>query len=351
MNASPSDVLAAVQINPGQTLRMAREAKGMEVADAARSLNMSESMLRNVEAGAFDKLNGHTFARGYVRAYAKLLGLDQEQLVTAFDRYTGTDATGSEVRTLGRLEEPVRVSQNLMRMLSVAVLAGGALLTYLVWPEKAVEKAASEIGIEHVEVESADGTTQIHLLDEPEDQAVAEANKSAEIEPTPAAAELSAPGTPAVAAGELTVPPAPAALTSAPAVPVAPAPATPATPAVAVPPAAAPAVSDVAPVAPVAPAAAAPVASQPPVAQAVPAGQALVQVQFSADCWTQLTDADGKVLFSALKRKGELLELAGKPPFELRLGYARGAQVSLNGQPVDVAPFTSGETARMKLGQ
>lgn len=342
MNASPSDVLAAVQINPGQTLRMAREAKGMDVAEAARSLNMSESMLRNVEAGAFDKLNGHTFARGYVRAYAKLLGLDQEQLVTAFDRYTGTDATGSEVRALGRLEEPVRVSQNLMRMLSVAVLAGGALLTYLVWPEKAVEKAASEIGIEHVEVESADGTTQIHLLDEPEDQAVAEANKPAEVEPAPATAELSAPETPAVAASEMAAPLAPAAPASAPAVTVAP---TPATPAAAIPPAAASVVPDSAPVAPVA---AAPAATQP---QAVPAGQALVQVQFSADCWTQLTDADGKVLFSALKRKGELLELAGKPPFELRLGYARGAQVSLNGQPVDVAPFTSGETARMKLGQ
>lgn len=342
MNASPSDVLAAVQINPGQTLRMAREAKGMDVAEAARSLNMSESMLRNVEAGAFDKLNGHTFARGYVRAYAKLLGLDQEQLVTAFDRYTGTDATGSEVRALGRLEEPVRVSQNLMRMLSVAVLAGGALLTYLVWPEKAVEKAASEIGIEHVEVESADGTTQIHLLDEPEDQAVAEANKPAEVEPAPATAELSAPETPAVTAGEMAAPLAPAAPASAPAVTVAP---TPATPAAAIPPAAASVVPDAAPVTPMA---AAPAATQP---QAVPAGQALVQVQFSADCWTQLTDADGKVLFSALKRKGELLELAGKPPFELRLGYARGAQVSLNGQPVDVAPFTSGETARMKLGQ
>lgn len=343
MNASPSDVLAAVQINPGQTLRMAREAKGMEVADAARSLNMSESMLRNVEVGAFDKLNGHTFARGYVRAYAKLLGLDQEQLVTAFDRYTGTDASGSEVRTLGHLEEPVRVSQNLMRMLSVAVLAGGALLTYLVWPEQAAEKAASEIGIEHVEVESADGTTQIHLLDEPEDQAVAEANKPAEVEPVPVAAELSAPASPAVAAGEITAPLASAA--SVPAVPVTPAAAT---PAAAVPPAAAPVVPDSAPAAPVA---AAPMATQPPVVQAVPAGQALVQVQFSADCWAQLTDADGKVLFSALKRKGENLELAGKPPFELRLGYARGAQVSLNGQPVDVAPFTSGETARMKLGQ
>ena len=346
MNASPSDVLAAVQINPGQTLRMAREAKGMEVADAARSLNMSESMLRNVEAGAFDKLNGHTFARGYVRAYAKLLGLDQEQLVSAFDRYTGTDATGSEVRTLGRLEEPVRVSQNLMRMLSIAVLAGGALLTYLVWPEKAVEKAVTEIGIEHVEVESADGTTQIHMRDEPEDQAVAEANKTAESELQPETSELTAPANAVVASAETA---APQVITSpAPADPVA---VTPVAPTAAVPPAAASAAPAVPPVASAAPVAAAPEAAQPVVAQAVPAGQALVQVQFTADCWTQLTDADGKVLFSALKRKGDSLELAGKPPFELRLGYARGAQVSLNGQPVDVTPFTSGETARMKLGQ
>jgi cytoskeleton protein RodZ len=80
------------------------------------------------------------------------------------------------------------------------------------------------------------------------------------------------------------------------------------------------------------------------------AGDAVVSVQFTANCWAQLTDANGKVLFSALKRAGESLELAGKPPLELRLGYARGAQVSFNGQSIDVAPYTSGETARIKLG-
>ena len=80
------------------------------------------------------------------------------------------------------------------------------------------------------------------------------------------------------------------------------------------------------------------------------AGEAVVSLTFIADCWTQLTDANGKVLFSALKRKGDSLELAGKAPLELRLGFARGAQVSLNGSPVDVAPFISGETARLKLG-
>ena len=93
----------------------------------------------------------------------------------------------------------------------------------------------------------------------------------------------------------------------------------------------------------------APVSASAPVQAA--AGQALVNIQFTANCWTQLTDANGKVLFSALKRAGESLELAGKPPLELRLGFARGAQVSYNGQVVDVAPYTSGETARMKLGQ
>jgi cytoskeleton protein RodZ len=73
-------------------------------------------------------------------------------------------------------------------------------------------------------------------------------------------------------------------------------------------------------------------------------------VQFSADCWTQVTDADGKVLVSALKRSGERIELTGKAPMELRLGFARGAQVSYNGEAVDVSPFITGETARLKLG-
>jgi cytoskeleton protein RodZ len=81
------------------------------------------------------------------------------------------------------------------------------------------------------------------------------------------------------------------------------------------------------------------------------AGQGQVQLQFTADCWTQVTDGSGKVLVSGLKRKGENVTVSGKPPFAVRLGFARGAQVSYNGQVVDVAPFTSGETARLKLGQ
>ena len=340
MKAAHPEVVAANRVNPGETLRQARESNGWSLAEVALKLNLTVNALGNLEAGAFDKLPGHTFARGYIRAYAKLLGMDQAILVQQFDQSTGTDSQGSSVHSLGRIEEPVRVSHTILRIVSLllllAVIGGG----FFWWQDQTSLRTKDLISLspEHVEVEGADGTTQIHPLDEPEDQAVVEAQAAGSTElalpmaesstETPAAAEAAAPVAPTA--------PAPV----APAQNTAPIVATPATPPPAVP--AVPAPTVTAPVAPVvaAPAAAAPVA-----------GQGQVQLQFTADCWTQVTDASGKVLLSGLKRKGDSVSVSGKPPFAVRLGFARGAQVSYNGQVVDVAPFTSGETARLKLGQ
>ncbi|PRA21276.1 RodZ domain-containing protein [Pseudomonas poae] len=320
MKAAHPEVVAANRVNPGDTLRQARESNGWSLAEVALKLNLTSTSLANLEAGAFDKLPGHTFARGYIRAYAKLLGIDQAVLVQEFDEFTGTDSQGSNVHGLGRIEEPVRVSHTILRIVSllllIAVIGGG----FVWWQDQTSQrnKDLTSNAMEHVEVESADGTTQIHPLDEPEDQAVAEGQAAPE---APATAEQPAPETtPAVTAA---VPAAPA---TAPAAPL-PAPATPA------------------PAAPAAPTISA------PTTPALIAGDGRVQITFIADCWTQVTDGNGKVLFSGLKRKGDTLDQGGKPPLTLRLGFARGAQVAYNGQPVDVAPFTSGETARLKLGQ
>ncbi|WP_238067280.1 RodZ domain-containing protein [Pseudomonas shirazica] len=351
MKAAHPEVAVAPGQNPGELLRQARENRDWSQAEVARKLNLTVSSLNHVETGAFDKLPGHTFARGYIRAYAKLMDLDQAALVEAFDRYTGTHAKGSDVHSLGRIEEPVRLSHNILRgvslLLLVAVVGGG----FVWWQDQGSlrGKDLAKIALEHVEVESADGTTQIHPLDEPEDQAVS-AGQQPESAPLPleqgaaeqpAAAEP-APVSPAPATTAAAVP-APA--QQAPVPPVASAPA--ATPAPVAPVAPAPAPAAVAPATPVAAVATA----EPAAPAAVPAGSAKVAIQFVADCWTQVTDGNGKVLFSAIKRKGDNLELTGKPPFSVRLGFARGAQVSYNGQAVDVAPFTSGETARLKLGQ
>ncbi|UEL22247.1 helix-turn-helix domain-containing protein [Pseudomonas fluorescens] len=333
MKAAHPEVVAANRVNPGETLRQARESNGWSLAEVALKLNLTATSLGNLEAGAFDKLPGHTFARGYIRAYAKLLGIDQTVLVQAFDQFTGTDSQGSNVHGLGRIEEPVRVSHTILRIVSllllIAVIGGG----FVWWQDQASQrtKDLTSNALEHVEVESADGTTQIHPLDEPEDQAVAQGQAAPE-----------APAT--------TEQPAPEATTAPAATAVVPAPAVPATAAAPVAQAHAPAAPAQAPaaVAPVAPAAP---AVSPPTTPVLAAGDGHIQITFIADCWTQVTDGNGKVLFSGLKRKGDTLDQGGKPPLTLRLGYARGAQVAYNGQPVDVAPFTSGETARLKLGQ
>ena len=329
MKAAHPEVVAANRVNPGETLRQARESNGWSLAEVALKLNLTTTSLGNLEAGAFDKLPGHTFARGYIRAYAKLLGIDQTVLVQEFDQFTGTDSQGSSVHGLGRIEEPVRVSHTILRIVSllllVAVIGGG----FVWWQDQASQRSKdlTSSAMEHVEVESADGTTQIHPLDEPEDQAVAEGQATSE---APLATEQLAPET------------APATTAAVPA-PVAPA--TPAAPTAQAHTPAAPAS------APPAPAASATPAISPPTTPALIAGDGRVQVTYIADCWTQVTDGNGKVLFSGLKRKGDTLDQGGKPPLTLRLGFARGAQVAYNGQPVDVAPFTSGETARLKLGQ
>ncbi|AXM97986.1 RodZ domain-containing protein [Pseudomonas plecoglossicida] len=341
MKAAHPEVAAATGQNPGELLRQAREKREWSQAEVARKLNLTVSSLNHVETGAFDKLPGHTFARGYIRAYAKLMDLDQASLVEAFDQYTGTHAKGSEVHSLGRIEEPVRLSHNILRGVSLLLLVAVIGGSFIWWQDQGSlrGKDLAKIALEHVEVESADGTTQIHPLDEPEDQAVT-ASQQAESAPLPLEQAPAEPAAePAAEAPAAATAPAPAQQA-----PVAP---------VAAPAAQAPVPAPATPVAPAAPVAA--VANVPAVAAtepaAVPAGSAKVAIQFTADCWTQVSDGNGKVLFSAIKRKGDNLELTGKPPFAVRLGFARGAQVSYNGQAVDVAPFTSGETARLKLGQ
>ncbi|VVO84442.1 Cytoskeleton protein RodZ [Pseudomonas fluorescens] len=324
MKAAHPEVVAANRVNPGETLRQARESNGWSLAEVALKLNLTVTSLSNLEAGAFDKLPGHTFARGYIRAYAKLLGMDQTVLVQQFDQSTGTDSQGSNVHALGRIEEPVRVSHTILRIVSllllIAVIGGG----FVWWQDQTSQRTRdlTSLAPEHVEVEGADGTTQIHPIDEPEDQAVAENQADSSTTLALPQSETSAESTGAESAAPATEPAAPAVAPSAPAQTPAPVVAAPATPA------------------PNIPATTAPVA-----------GEGQVQLQFTGDCWAQVTDGRGKVIFSGLKHKGDSVSVSGKPPLAVRLGVARAAQVSYNGQPVDIAPFTSGETARLKLGQ
>jgi len=122
-----ADVTDEVGERPGGELRAAREAAGLELGEVAERLRLSPPLLRAIEADDYASLPPATFVRGYLRGYARLLGLDGDRLVAAFDE---AGRTSSEPR----LELPSGEGDGsgrgrrlwLLLLLVVALAAAGA---------------------------------------------------------------------------------------------------------------------------------------------------------------------------------------------------------------------------------
>jgi cytoskeletal protein RodZ len=71
--------VADVQVGPAAWLREAREEKGLTLDDLARTTKISLGTLAALEAGAIERLPATIFTRGFVKAYAKEVGLDPDE--------------------------------------------------------------------------------------------------------------------------------------------------------------------------------------------------------------------------------------------------------------------------------
>ena len=71
--------------SPGHQLSSAREAKGMSLDAVGESIGIPRGVLEALEANDWDKLDAPVYVRGYLRKYARLLGLDPEVLVEAYE--------------------------------------------------------------------------------------------------------------------------------------------------------------------------------------------------------------------------------------------------------------------------
>lgn len=65
----------------GRLLRRTRERLGLSVADIASELYLSKHQIQALEEDDWDRLPGVTYARGYLRSYARLINLDPEALL------------------------------------------------------------------------------------------------------------------------------------------------------------------------------------------------------------------------------------------------------------------------------
>jgi cytoskeleton protein RodZ len=78
----------------GERIKREREMRGVSLEEIAESTKIGKRNLEALETEDFDKLPGGIFNKGFVRAYAKYLGLDEEQAVTDFLAAENAASTG-----------------------------------------------------------------------------------------------------------------------------------------------------------------------------------------------------------------------------------------------------------------
>ena len=71
---------------------------------------------------------------------------------------------------------------------------------------------------------------------------------------------------------------------------------------------------------------------------------------FGEDCWVEVQDGSGELIYGDLSRAGSTLEVSGIPPLRVLLGYAHGVSLMHNGSRVALAPHTRNNVASFVLG-
>src|SRR2546422_1921122 len=104
----------------GDQLRNARRAKGVTIEHIAGVTKISPTILRALEADDFGKLPGWVFTRGFLKSFAREVGLDPDETVATFLAQTAppeepdseeSRGTGS-ARHLEEIHEPIEFEQS-----------------------------------------------------------------------------------------------------------------------------------------------------------------------------------------------------------------------------------------------
>lgn len=295
---------------PGPLLRAQREAAGHSLDDVVRDTRISRSKLAALEAEEYAKVGSDTFVMGYIRQYAKWLGTDGDALVREYERYIGRESRESQpVQTAAKTSGTGGQRGLPLVWLVVLVVAGWLLAAWLL-----------------------NGREQPETPDQPNDVA---GTSVVETMPEPTEAELSPEQDPFAmdvpAAESSPVSPAEEPLDAASTL-----------------------TDNLATEEPVGSQAAEPasvVEEAGAVAESAPiqaAAEDELTMTFSADCWVEVRDAAGEVLFAQLQQAGDNLHLTGQAPFNVMLGNARAVTMLVNGQLVNTDPGPNRDTMRLR---
>ena len=295
----------------GERLRLAREQLGFSQQTVAERLCLKVSTVRDIEDNKSPQDLASTFLRGYIRSYARLVHIPEEELLPMMARQTPVQDSKVEVMHSYSLGKRRKKRDGWLMSFTWLILFVVLGLTGAWWWQNHKAQQAELITMDDKSSVEFSATQDEHGVALNQDE-------------TPTPIQMPAQPETAASAGEF--------------VPLNNAPDT--------------------------------TSSQPDAAvsqsqtstdnlqtstssEAVPAtlptenanvsapatGADALNLTFSNDCWLEITDAAGKKLFSGLKRKGETLDLVGHPSYQLKIGAPSAVQIQFQGKPVDMSRF------------
>jgi cytoskeletal protein RodZ len=91
----------------GSCLRRAREERSLTIGDVAASTKVPRSSLEYLESGTLEKLPAHVFVRGFIRSYAKVVGIGDARPLGLFDRAVSAETEAERAKSASPAVDPV----------------------------------------------------------------------------------------------------------------------------------------------------------------------------------------------------------------------------------------------------
>lgn len=319
--------------------RAQRESNGVSLDAIEKQTNIPVRKLEALEEGQFDALGPETFALGYIRRYAKIVGLDPLPIMAAYHQARGSDQPSAipAAKIDAQNYTPASYAENDYRekkrkvpliAITVGVLALWGIVMVLIPSGDDKQKTPASAYASSLEADNVAAEARDEAASESGDSELIDTEVLAVDVVADAQASSAETGT---SESEVELQEESASVVDAP-------------------------VQQEAPPIEVSNASVleTPAPTAMPVVQSTPVASAnteqdLVAMSFTDDCWVKIEDATGEVIFAQLQTKEDNLQIFGRAPFKVMLGNARVASVSLNGEAVNIDVPAGKNTMRVTL--
>lgn len=357
--ASLDPELSSSQRSAGEMLKREREHQGLTLDEVAVQLNLRPAVVSGLEADQYNEIPVPAYRRGYLRAYARLLGIDETPVVAAYNAQHGDTRSDVERRVapVQRARRPSRVGAWIFKLFTLLVVLALIGLTLLWWQSRngndllGLSGSGESSVVEAMSDDAGNGNTpagdnaqdaSIPPLPEQEDElglVESSVESSAAAAPSDAdtTADAESPATDSNGDGATTQPVAETSTAGeAGDTPLVPNPAE---------------QNTVGNNNDAQPDSATPSASAS-AAQTPAVNERQLSLIYNEQSWTEIYDANDRRILVGLQSADTQATAEGEPPFRLTIGNASGVTLSYRGEAVDLGAHTGGNNvARFTLGE